>query len=726
MREIPDKYKTLAIYAALILVPLAVFWQLRLCDFIIYDDPLYVAKNSHVVSGFTWENIAWAFSYNYASNWHPLTWLSHMLDCRLFDLKPSYHHLTNLLLHIAAVLLLFAALKRMTGAIWPSAFTAALFALHPLHVQSVAWIAERKDVLSTCFWMLIMICYVRYVRRQSAAGFLLTLLVFALGLMAKPMLVTLPFVLLLLDYWPLDRIGHISLTQPSYRRTILRLVCEKIPFFILSVVSSALTFLAQQKLAVIQVHKLPLATRVANAVVSYLEYIEKMFWPSRLAIFYPYSTDRLSMWRTAVAVLLLVGITILVIRLASKYRYLPVGWFWYLGTLVPVIGLVHVGLQARADRYTYVPLMGLFIIIAWGTPDLLKNWRHRRIILAVSAAAVLSALSVCTWRQTGYWRNSKTLFENAIKTDDDNYMAYTLLAYSYHEQGKFEQALAYDSKALQIKPDYSLAYADIGYILFKMGKLDEALAQFKQALQFDPGLFDVYQNIGKILSLQGRLDEATECLRKAVSLEPTDPTLHSELGVLLGRQGKFDEAVTQFNEALRIKPDFSDAHSNLGYVFLHQDKFDQAVTHLDRAVQLDPNSGKSQYYLAIALGEKGKFIEAVTHYDEALRLEPNSVDPLNSLAWLQATHNQTQIYNPQRAVQLAKKACELTGYKNATLLDTLAAAYAAEGSFTEAVNYSEKGLELAKSSGNSQLAAQIQKRLDLYKIGQPYVEPARE
>lgn len=722
MREISAKYWVIGIYATLILVTVLAFWQLTRCDFIVYDDPVYVTENPYVRSGFTIENIVWAFNSRYASNWHPLTWFSHMLDWQLFGKNFGWHHLTSLLLHIASTLLLFAVMRQMTGAIWRSAFVAALFAIHPLHVESVAWLSERKDVLSTFFWFLTMICYVRYVKRPSGAGYLLTLLVFALGLMAKPMLVTLPFVLLLLDYWPLNRIENLSLTESSSRQIVFHLVREKIPFFALSTASSIVTFFAQRNTAVVQIHKLPVITRIANATVAYLEYIEKTFWPSRLAAFYPYSTDRLSIWRITSAALLLVLITIWAIRLAPRHRYLTTGWFWYLGTLVPVIGLVHVGLQARADRYTYVSLTGLFIMIAWGVPELLTNWRYRKILLAVSVVVIISALSICTWFQTALWRNNVTLFEHALKVTDDNYLAYSLLAYSYHQQGKLDQALEYDAMALQINPGYPPAHVNTGIILFQKSKLDEAAAHFKQALQINPDLVVAHKNLGKILGLQGKLEEAAARFRKGISLESSDSDLYRELGTVLGRQGRFDEALEQLNEALRIKPDFADAHSNLGYAFLCQNKFDQAAIHLEKAIQLDPNSDKAHYHLAIALNEKGEIAEAVTHLWDALHLRPDWIEPLNSLAWFLAAYKDTPVYNPQKAVELAKRACELTSYNDARLLDTLALSYAAAGNFKNAVVTVEKALNIVAASKDNKLIEQIQKRLELYETGQPYVE----
>jgi hypothetical protein len=407
MGKTSDKYWSLCIYLTLALATLAVFWQVLGHDFVNYDDPDYVYRNPNVQSGITLSSIKWAFTTGHAANWHPLTWLSHMLDWQLFGDNPGWHHLTNLFLHIANTLLLFAVLKRMTNALWRSAFVAAAFALHPLHVESVAWVAERKDVLSTLFWMLTIAAYLRYLERPGTGRYLLTLLIFALGLMAKPMLVTLPFVLLLLDYWPLGRFqfGQIvksvgqqsrkSLNAFSHWKLSRHLLLEKVPLFALSAISSIVTFLVQRTAgAVTSVETLPLKLRIANTFVSYLTYIQKMVWPSRLAMFYPYPDKTDLIWQTVVFALLLLIISLGVIWLMRRRRYLLTGWLWYLGTLVPVIGLVQVGDQALADRYTYVPLTGLFIIIAWGVPDLIAKWRFRKHALAASAIAVLLAWSI--------------------------------------------------------------------------------------------------------------------------------------------------------------------------------------------------------------------------------------------------------------------------------------------------------------------------------------------
>ena len=617
MDKTPNKYRTLCVYLALVLTTLAAYWQLRSCRFVSYDDNLYVTENWHVKAGLTRDSIVWAFTTGHAANWHPLTWLSHMLDCHLFGTNPAWHHFTNLLLHIANTLLLFAVLKRMTAAFWRSAFVAAVFALHPLHVESVAWIAERKDVLSTLFWLLTMIAYVSYVRRPGISRYLLTVVVFALGLMAKPMLVTLPFVLLLLDYWPLERL---QLRGDADHRLWFRLVREKVPFFALSVASSAITFLVQQKGgAMSKLDMIPLAVRFGNAFISYVRYVGRMFWPDRLAVLYPYPADMALLW-PAVSVLVLLAISVLVIRSASRYKYLLVGWLWYLGTLFPVIGLVQVGSQAFADRYTYIPLIGLFIIVGWALPDLLSKWQYRKITLGISMLVVLLALSICTHLQLRHWRDSKALFEHTLSITEGNYVAHCSLAYALQQQGELDQAITHNRYALRINPNY--------------------------------------------------------------------PKAHLGLGLALLEKGNLAEAAAHFTEALRINPNFADAHYNLARV----------------------------------LSDKNKVNEAVTNLREALRLRPDWVRVMNNLAWLLAVHKDTESYDPQEAVRLAQRACELTEYNQPDLLDTLAVAYAAAGKFPEAVATAEKALELAQSSRQKELIEQIQNRLSLYKASHPYIE----
>ncbi len=523
----------LLISLSLIVVTLAAFEQLRNHTFLNFDDDVYITKNRNVQSGLTLEGVIWAFTTTHASNWHPLTWLSHMLDCQLYGLNPSGHHLTNLVFHIASTLLLFLVLERMTGALWRSSFVAALFALHPLHVESVAWVAERKDVLSTFFWMLTMWTYVHYVERPGFNRYLLVLLFFILGLLSKPMLVTLPFVLLLLDYWPLGRFqfGQSSgdsnppinkLKNPSDLRGVaFHLVLEKVPFFALTAISIFLTIFAQQRGGALSSLELfPLGIRIANALVSYINYIGKMVWPYHMAILHPYP-DILPMWHIAGAGLLLTCISVLVIYTAHKRPYLAVGWFWYLGTLVPVIGLVQVGLQAMADRYTYVPLIGLFIMIAKGAPDILKDWHYRRIVLGVSVGLILSIFMIVTRLQVQYWHDSITLFKHTLSVTANNFQIHNNLGVALADQGKNHEAIAHFKEALRIKPDFVEAHSNLGIALARQGKIEEAMVHYAEALRIKPDYAEAHYN----------------------------------LGVTLAGQGKIQEAIAHFAEALRIKPD---------------------------------------------------------------------------------------------------------------------------------------------------------------------------
>ncbi len=474
------------------LTTLAVFYQVHNFKFITYDDPSCVYKNKDIQFGITLESVKWAFTTGWTANWHPLTWLSHMLDWQLFGNEAGGHHLTNVIFHIANTVLVFLVLRRMTNALWQSAFVAALFALHPLHVESVAWVSERKDVLSTFFWLLTMWAYSRYVNKPDIGWYLWTVFFFTLGLMSKPMLVTLPFVLLLLDYWPLLRFATKGRPLERFgRRTLFYLIAEKIPFFVLIAVSSVVTFFMQRSsMAVVSLERLPLKFRILNAFVSYIEYIEKMFWPSRLAVFYPHLGPNVSVPSAFISALLLIIVTIFIIHFGKKHRYLLTGWLWYLGTLVPVIGIVQVGIQGMADRYSYVPLTGLFIIIAWGVPDLLQKWRYKKIVLASSAVLIVSAISICTYNQLRYWRNTQTLFQHAIDVTEDNFMAMNELAWY----------LAVDPKITAHNPYRAIQLA----------------AQACKITHYiDPGNFDT---LAVAYAAAGNFDKAIEITGKALEL----------------------------------------------------------------------------------------------------------------------------------------------------------------------------------------------------------------
>jgi tetratricopeptide (TPR) repeat protein len=570
------RHRTFLICVSLTIAILAVFWQVQNNGFVNFDDGKYVTENRHVQEGLSWDGFVWALTTTHANFWHPLTWLSHMLDCQLYGLNPGGHHFTNLLLHIANTLLLFLILQRMTGAMWQSAFVAALFALHPLHVESVAWASERKDVLSTLFWILTIGAYVRYVEHPGLNRYLLVFLSFVLGLMAKPMLVTLPFVLLLLDYWPFGRLQlkasanatHVQIQKPSntnyHSERVIRLLVEKVPLLVFAAASSIPAFLAQQHGGATKSLALfPLEGRVANALLSYLIYIGKMIWPQNLTVFYPHPGSTVPTWKVALAGLLLLSVTVWVIRTAKAHPYLLVGWLWYLGTLVPVIGLVQVGDHAMADRYTYVPLIGLFIMLAWGLPHVAARWPRRKIVFVTSTAGFLSILMVYSWFQVRHWKNSVTLFEHALRVTNNNPLAHTDLGVALAGQGKLVQAIWHYSEALRIKPDYLEARINLGGALARQGRLDEAIDHYLEALRIKPDFADAHYNLGNALTRHGKPDDAIAHYLEALRIQPDDAEAYNNLGIALAKQQRMAEAIACFQQALRVKPDFANARHNM-------------------------------------------------------------------------------------------------------------------------------------------------------------------
>ncbi len=608
------------------LTVLAIFWQVQNHAFIHLDDGEYVTDNIHVRTGLRWKNITWAFTSTHAANWHPLTWLSHMLDCELFGLNPKGHHLTSLLFHLVNSLLLFLILKQMTGAVWRSGFVAALFALHPLHVESVAWVAERKDVLSTLFWMLTLWAYLGYVKRPKGKRYLLTLLLFALGLMAKPMLVTLPFVLLLLDFWPLERFrlgrsgnSNTAISQPSIhanepRTQVFRLLVEKIPLFALAALSSVVTFIVQKSGgAVGTLETYPFQIRLANALISYVRYIIQMIWPHNLAVFYPHPGQSLPMWQATGAGLLLLIISAAVVRAGHRYPYLPVGWLWYVGTLVPVIGLVQVGAQAMADRYTYVPLIGLFIMIAWGVSDLVGSRRYGKPALALAATSLLVTSMVLTSLQVKHWKNSLTLFNHALQVTENNSQIHNNLGNVLSEKGKLQAAISHYTSALKINPNYGEARINLGVALANQGKLKEAIKHYSEAARLTPNSPELHNNLGVALFREGHIAAAIDHYLAAVQLKPDYAEAHNNLGNALAQQEKLVEAEVHYSKALMIRADYPEAHNNLGVALALQGRLDEAIAHFSEAVRLEPNYVQARANLELALQESGRSIADPVH-----------------------------------------------------------------------------------------------------------------
>jgi hypothetical protein len=596
----------------------AVFGQTLRHDFVNYDDPQYVYQNTRITNGLNIAGIAWAFTHIHAENWHPLTTITHMLDCQLYGLWAAGHHSTNVLLHTIGVILLFIVLREMTGGFWQSAFVAAVFAIHPLHVESVAWIAERKDVLSGVFFMLTLLAYLRYTRAPSIGRYLPVALVAALGLMSKPMLVTLPFVLLLLDYWPLGRFRAIGARGG---RQLSQLGVEKLPLIALSAVSGIVTFLAQRG-AIGWTEQLSVLARIGNAIVTYVVYIWQMLWPAKLAVFYPHPENRLPMWAISLALVVVVGITIVTFVLRKRAPYLMVGWLWYFGMLVPVIGLVQVGWQGRADRYTYLPQIGLYIAVTWAVTDLTRSWRSQGIALAIAAVVVLGTLTWSSRLQTSYWRDSETLFTHALAVTSNN----------------------------------DVALNNLGIIFLDKGQLDEAISKLQAAIDLRPENGPAHDNLAKTLLRKGRLPEAMVHYRKFLEIEPGNVEARNTLGTALIQQGHVSEAIAQWQEVLAIEADNGNAASNLAWVF--------------------------------------------------------------------ATCPEGSIRDGTRAVELAEKAMRISGGKIAMIYKVLAAAYAENGRFSDAIDTARRGGALANRTGNPALVSELESNIALYESGRPLRDPS--
>jgi tetratricopeptide (TPR) repeat protein len=784
------------------------------CDFVNYDDPAYVTANPHVHNGVTEASVVWAFTSIHGGNWHPLTSISHMVDCQIFGPNPVWHHLVNLLFHIANTLLLFAVLTRMTEAPWRSAIVAGLFAWHPLHVESVAWVSERKDVLSTFFWLLSTWCYATYVESQNRARprsqsdgqkstededdgwarsteaslirhnrpyrvilapyYICSLFLFLLALMSKPMVVTLPFTLLLLDYWPLRRNAAMGWTK---------LVVEKAPFFVLALAGSVVTFLVQRAAkAVLPLAVEPISHRVANALVSYFTYLEKMVWPDNLGIFYPLVTS-LPAQTVIGATLVLVVATALSVALRRSSPYLITGWLWFLGTLVPVIGLVQVGQQSMADRYAYVPLIGIFIALVWGLVDLSKRWRRAtRNALATAAVIVLWVCIVLTQSQVHFWQNSAALFDHALTINTNNYAAHYYLGLALEDRGQDKQAIlhfnaaqqlqpgwpppvshlgaclerqgdtqsamdCYES-ALKVQPDYSPARIALASLLSREGKIDAAANQYEEGLRCDPNAPDLHYNFANLLISQGKLAEAVGHYRESLRIDPNSPDAHNNLGIVLLTQGTPADAIEQFQEALRLRPDFPQAEDQLGTALQKLGRLDEARQHFAVAVQLAPDLAHARLKLGLMLAQQGQFAIAATQLERVTTLEPTNEVAWFNLAAVQAAQGHWQEAardfgkvtelkpndadaHARRGAALAQagqkdqsigeyeRAAELTNHRQPQILAALDQAYAAAGRFAEAITTAQEAQAAAADLNQPALAQAAAQRLEKYRAAKP-------
>ncbi len=606
------------IRAGLTALTLAVYLQVAGFDFVRLDDPGYVSDNARVLSGLGGDNLRWAFTTTAQANWHPLTWLSLMLDAELGGGDPAWFHLTNLALHLINTLLLFQVFRGMTGASWRSGFVAMVFALHPQHVESVAWVAERKDVLSTLFWMLTMLAWARYARRPGPARYLPVPVLLTLGLMAKPMLVTLPLVLLLLDIWPL---GRAAAAAGRHR------VWDKLPLA-LPVLGSAIVTLWAQSAggAVSTLERLPLASRLGNAVLAYAAYIGKLFWPSALALPYPYRPESITPGRVALAALLLVAVSAAVWLAARRRPWLAVGWAWFVVTLLPVIGIVQVGAQAMADRYSYVPTIGLSIMIAWGVPALfearVRRAAVRRTTLAVLSAAVTLALGAASYVQVSHWRDTVTLFTHTLAVSPDNAVAHSLLGSALQDQGRLDEALAHHREAVRIAPGYVEARVNLGAALAAAGRPEEAVREYRAALRSRPGDRTALTNLGAALLQQGRLEEAEPWLRRALATAPEDVATQRRLGTVLALRGDAPGAVEHLGRVLRAEPDDVETLVTLGTVLMRSGDLEGAATRFERALRLAPDHVAAHKNLGVVRARQRRYEDAVEHFSAVLRLDP--------------------------------------------------------------------------------------------------------
>ena len=617
----------------LLLAVVAVFGQTARHDFVSFDDDLYVYENRHVQAGLTGEGIVWAVTQSHFSNWHPLTWLSLMADAHFLRPKQgpldlarlaAGMHLVNVALHAANVLILFLVLRAMTATLWPSAFVAAVFAVHPLHVESVAWITERKDVLSGLFGLLALAAYTWYARGPSVIRYLIVAAALTLGMMAKSMLVTWPLVFLLLDYWPLQR------------RLSFRLILEKVPLLLLVAAFAAVTFLAHRGGgSVASLESVSISQRIARAAVLYVVYLGKSFWPVNLALYPAQGLE--SYWTAAGAGVLLALVTAGALWGARcGQRWLAVGWFWYLGALAPTIGLVQVGAQVMADRFLYLPQIGVCAAVAWGAAHAAGFWHSRRWVFAVVAALALAGLIACAWQQTSYWRGSEQLWSHALICDSNNGIAHDNLGRVLADRGEIDEAITHYRRALEIQPDHAGAHNNLGLALVRRGRIDEAISHYRRALAINPEFAGAANNLGIVLASRGEVDEAIAHYRRALEIQPELAEAHNNLGRALASRGQVDEAIAHYRQALEIRPELAEAHNNLGRALAGRGKVDEAIAHYRQALEIKSDYADAHNNLGLALAARGQVDEAVEHYRRALEIQPDFAEAHNNLALAEA------------------------------------------------------------------------------------------
>jgi tetratricopeptide (TPR) repeat protein len=722
----------------LALATLAVFHPVLNAEFIKLDDGYYVVHNPHVTTGLTWANVNWAFRSRYQANWHPLTWLSHMLDAQLFGLNPGRHHLTNVILHTADAVLLLLLLHGLTRAPWRSLMVAGLFALHPLHVESVAWVSERKDVLSTLFLLGTLLSYARYARMRGASSvgkdvsrithrssffYVLSLVLFALGLMCKPMLVSLPALLLLLDFWPLRRFGPESGIRPG------ALILEKVPFLALAFASCAITLVAAA-VGGTGALDLPLTARVGNALASYLKYLGKMIWPTELAIFYPHPATRYPFstqwpaWELLAGALVLAGVSVLAVRWRKRAPWFITGWFWYVIALLPVIGLVQVGGQAMADRYTYVPLIGVFICLVWAFAEagakVLPASSSFSPLLAGVGLVALAACALVTRRQLEFWRNNAPLFEHALAVTCDNAVAFYNIGRACEEEGNPKVAMPFFRAALAADPRYFAASSDLGLLLEERGHINQALSLYLEAVRRAPWAADIQNHLGTMLWKMGREDEAIAHYIAAVQASPDFADAHYNLGTCLATRGQWPDAVSEFEAVVRLRPNDADAQGCLGQALLNEGQPAAAENRFRQVALLSPTNAEAHLRLGMLAARRNDLDASLAEFRLAVQLRPDWPEALNGLAFLLATNPKPEQRNGAEAVRLAERACAMAGTNQPRFWSTLDTAYAEAGRFSDAIRAAEKARDLALAAEQKGMADAASARIELYRKGKAF------
>lgn len=719
-----DAWLRPAICIGLVALVWSVFAQTLGFDFVNFDDNSYVYAEPHVSRGLSWDGLAWAFTSKHVGNWHPLTSVSLMLDVQLFGVNAGAHHAVNVILHTGAAVLLFLAMHRLTGATWCSAFVAALFAIHPLKVESVVWISERKDVLSGLFFMLTLAAYARYVRSgRRIVPYMFVVLSCALGLMAKPMLVTLPLVLLLLDYWPLGRFNSTANADAGrplshHLATAYRLLVEKVPLFALAAASACATLFAQGE-ALRSGETIPLSWRLPNALLSMFAYIRQSFWPAALSPFYPHPRDEFNMALVVLALLLFIAITGTTLMLRERAPFVFVGWLWFVVMLLPVIGIIQVGWQARADRYMYLPQIGLTIVLAWTAANVIRTWQRLRTSIAAAAAVVVVALAWATSVQAKHWRDAESLWRRALLVTSNNDVAHQGLGTALSAKGDFGEAAAHFRKAIIIRPGNPDLKVNLANALRGRGELSEAIRLYREVLQAMPAHFDARRNLAAGLLQSGSFDEAAAEYARLLEEQPSNAEFHFALGKLHAQKKEFDQAIARFREAVKLQPAYPDALNDLAVALFQTGRMEEAITAWSRTVELQPDRADAHNNLGVALLRSGHTVRAVEHLRRAATLQPGNVSTHLTLAWVLATSADAAVRDGAQAVRLAESASRASRDANPIALRILAAAFAESGRFEDAEAAADRALQIATATGEHTLVSALQSEMQLLRAGVP-------